>query len=212
MSKLIRTEYDTGSITTFLAELFLPLSCENFVVAHNSKTKTYDIAVNAKNVEIFTTGVAEPKLVVKERRTLSIDFRHSLPVYALVPGGWVPPPFVEPPIFLFDRNVIRYIEQITKGNALDIYSDTKWWLDMIAADDVYISPFLYAFESGNQMIPDFDEFKCSYQEGVEIVRGLFPNAEVPEYRDKEYDAALEQWQTFSNFTFRKRNFCKGSLL
>lgn len=207
MNKVIKTEYDAGGIETFIVERFYPLSCDDFVAAHNEKSKTFDIPVEARNIERFTPGITEPERIEKEHRKLSIDFHHSLPVYSLVPGGWLPPPFVDPPAFLLDRNVIRYIEQISKGNPQDRYTDTKWWLDMlINGEDVYISPFLYAFESGSRMIPELDEFKASYKEGVEIIRQLFPKAQVPEYKDAEYDAAMQTMEDVLKFHREETEF------
>lgn len=190
MIKSIQTEYDSYGIITFVTEQFTPLTCKDFVAAHSDKTKRYEIEVYARDIEIIIPGV-EPQYKAEGSWKMPIDFNHSLPVYALVPGGWLPPPFVDPPVFLLDRNVIRYIEVIADGRSDTHYADAKWWLELIGDENTYISPFLYAFESGRQMIPDIEEFKKSYEEGVRIIRRLFPKAEIHEYKDEHFDAAFE---------------------
>jgi hypothetical protein len=205
MDLVMRYENPSGETVTFVPERFIPLTCQDFVVAHNDRTNLYEIRADATEIEICAPN-GEITNEERGRVTMPINFHRSLPVYALVEGGWLPPPLVLPPVYLFDRNVIGYIQQISKGNPRDLYTDADWWLQMIADDRAHISPFLYAFESNQQMIPDLAEFKRSYQEAIEIIRGLFPEANIIVYGDEHFAAAHETMADVLKFHAEETEF------
>ena len=195
-------------MVTFVPERFIPLTCQDFVVAHNDRTNLYEIRADATEIEIYAPN-GEIRNEQRGRVTMPINFHRSLPVYALVEGGWLPPSFVIPPVYLFDRNVIGYIQQISNGNPRDLYTDTEWWLQMIADDRAHISPFLYAFESCQQMIPDSAEFKRSYEEAIGIIRVLFPKAKIIEYEDAYGVAAFEIMTDILKFHAQETEFLRS---
>lgn len=204
MDMEIKYQNPSGETVTFWPQRFTPLTCEDFVTAHNTGTNSYEIRADAKAIEICTPN-GQIKREERGQITMPIDFHRSLPVYALVEGGWLPPPLVNPPAYLFDRNVIGYIQQISKGNSRDLYTNVDWWLQMIA-NKAHFNPFLHAFESNKQTIPDLEEFKRSYEEAVEIIRDLFPNAEITEYRDEHFAAALETMADVLKFHAEETEF------
>jgi len=195
----------SGEMVTFLPKQFIPLTCMDFVAAHIDGTNLYEIKADATEIEICDPN-GEVRFEQQGRVTMPINFYRGLPVYALVEGGWLPPPLVDPPLYLFDRNVIGYIEQINKGNTRDLYTNTDWWLQLIANDKMHISPFLHAFESNQQRIPDLAEFKRSYAEGVEIIRGLFPRADIVNYGDEHFDAAFQTMEDVLKFHTKETEF------
>lgn len=205
MNLVMRYVNPSGETVTFVPERFIPLTCQDFVVAHNGKTNLYEIKADATEIEIRASN-GEIRKEESGRVTMPINFHRNLPVFALVEGGWLPPPLVDPPIYLFDRNVIGYIQQILKGNPGDLYTNADWWLQMIADEKAHISPFLYAFESNQQMIPDLAEFKGSYEEAVKIIRGLFPTAKIIVYEDEHFAAAFETMADVLKFHVEETEF------
>lgn len=190
MSLIIKYQAEEGGIVTFVPEEFKPLNFRDFIDGHTAKNSLYEINVNASEIEIQEAD-GKQRFEKYGQVKMPINFHRNLPVYALVDGGWLPPPFVQPPHFLFDSNVIGYIEQITKANPRSLYTDADWWLRMIADKEMLISPFLYAFESNRQMIPELEDFKKSYQEAVQIIRLMLPSANVVVYEEVHFQAAYE---------------------
>lgn len=190
MSLIIKYQAETGKVVTFVPKEFKPLSFRDFIDAHTAKSNLYKINVNASEIEIQEANGGR-KFEKYGQIKMPINFHRSLPVYALVGGGWLPPPFVQPPHFLPDRNVIGYIEQITKANPRSLYADADWWLRMIGDKEMLINPFLYAFESNRQMIPELEDFKKSYQDAVQIVRLMLPTAKIVIYEELHFQAAYE---------------------
>jgi hypothetical protein len=158
----------------------------NLVNAINAKNNSYHLRVDASLIETYEAG----ELVERQeyvRMDLPVDFACSLPVYALVDGGWLPPPFVYPKQFFFDRNVIGHIQAINRGQTTSFLTDINFWLQMLKSSEMIISPLLFAFESNLRRAPNFEEFKESYEEAVPIIQALFPNATVPTYNDEGYN-------------------------
>lgn len=205
MDLVMRYVNPTGETVTFVPERFIPLTCSDFAAAHRDGTSLYEIKADATEIEICPPNDA-PRREERGRVTMPINFHHSLPVYALVDGGWLPPPFVRPPMFLVDRNVIGYIEQIAKGNPRGLYTDAVWWLRLLSDEEMHINPLLYAFESNKRMIPDFDEFKRSFAEGIEIIRRLMPKADIVTYGEEHFDAAFQTMTDVLRFHAEESEF------
>ena len=93
-----------GETVTFAPRRFIPLSCSDFVNAHRNGANLYEIKADATDFEIQRPE-AENRHEDRGHVTMPINFQRNLPVYALVDGGWLPPPFVQPPAFLLDHNV-----------------------------------------------------------------------------------------------------------
>ena len=53
------------------------------------------------------------------------------------------------------------------------------------------------------------EFKSSYEEAVEIIRSLFPNAKIIVYRDAHFEAAFETMTDVLEFHAEETEFLKG---
>lgn len=173
------------NIMTFIPEEFIPLSFDDFVAAERAGDRAYNVRAVTSEVQYVADGMSSfdrRKQVVD----LPINFNRHIPIYALVEGGWLPLRFVDPPYLYLDRNVVGSIQQIAKGNSRAIYSDTKYWLEMLDREDLIVSPFLYAFESNQMTAPDLDQFIAGYEEAVQIIGKLFSKAQVPVYDDEGY--------------------------
>lgn len=175
-----------GGLTIRLVPLrFHPLGFMDLVNALNARNNLFNLRVDASLIETYKAG----ELIKSEEYVwmdLPINLSRSLPVYALVDGGWLPPPFIYPKQFFFDRNVVGHIQAINRGNSSANLSDISFWLMMMESNEVFISPLLFAFESNLRRAPSLEEFKQSYEESVPIIRTFFPNATIPTYTDEGY--------------------------
>lgn len=172
-------------VLTFIPDKFIPMSFADFVSAERAGDNFYNVKAEISGFQLIQNG--QSQLVSRKGIIdIPINFARSIPIYALVEGGWLPPPFVSPLQLHLDRNVIGAIEQILKGNQRDPYLDTAYWLQMSDRDDMIVSPYLYAFESNLTTAPGYEEFVRGYEEGAQIIKELFPKALVPTYGDEGY--------------------------
>src|ERR1051325_1636547 len=100
-----------------------PLSYNDLVSDHKNPDKLHPITLEAQSVKLPGS---------KERRaradvSVPMQFRQPVSVFALVDGGWLPPPFVIPPQFLVDRNVVSSLSQIRRGVLNDAVKSRDWW-------------------------------------------------------------------------------------
>lgn len=186
MDKQLIFQIKNGSVIRLVPERFHPLGFMNLVNALNAGNNIYNLRVDASVIETYEAGEMVDS-VENVQVNLPVNFSRRLPVYALVEGGWLPPPFVYPKQFFFDRNVIGHIQAINRGNSSANLDDTRFWLSMMESNEIFISPLLFAFESNLKRVPNLDEFKQGYEEAVPIIKGLFPNATVPTYDDENYE-------------------------
>jgi hypothetical protein len=185
MDKQLIFQIEGGPTIRLVPLKFHPLAFMDLVNALNSRNNLYNLRVDASLIGTYEAG----ELVESEEYVwmdLPMNFARSLPVYALVDGGWLPPPFVFPKQFFFDRNVIGHIQAINRGHSSANLDDVSFWLTMMESSDVFISPLLFAFESNLRRPPNLEEFKQSYEEAVPIIKTFFPNATVPTYTDEGY--------------------------
>ncbi|MGR5150036.1 hypothetical protein ACQKP8_26255 [Photobacterium alginatilyticum] len=109
-----------------------------------------------------------------------VSFNTNLKVYALVDGGWLPPPFTIPSRFLIDRNILSAFENIQKGN--EHYKDNCWWFDLFngskSKNGLKINTAFSAVEGEIKSLVEYESFKenvCNYNE---IVSNQFDNVEI----------------------------------
>ncbi len=182
-------EEETHNSVSFEAKIFLPLSYADFCTARKERFRSFKIICETDSIRIESNGVVESK--GQGKIELPVDFRHPLPVYALVKGGWLPPSFVQPPNLLADSNAIGNLEAINKGNAQPIYEQLDWWFKLPNESDLTINPLLYAMEGNQLRTPTFEELKSSFATATEIIRKKFPKAKIIAYENAHFQAAFE---------------------
>lgn len=189
MNLVIKIENPTGEIFRFVPKRFDFLEYDDLVSALVKKDKTYHLNCDVDSVEVERNGVRTVEN--KNRASFTIIFREPLPFYALVDGGWLPPPFVNPPNLLADRNVIGYLAEIAKGNQVAVVQTADWWFGLVSNPKLLINPLPYAFEGNRRRTPTFEEFNQAYKDATEIIKERLPHASVVEFQDEHFRAAYD---------------------
>lgn len=182
-------EDETDLIYSFDAKRFLPLSYIDFVDARRGGFKSFKTTCEAESIQIEKNGSVESKQ--SGRFELPINFHEPLPIYSLVKGGWLPPPFVKPPKLLLDSNAVGNLDAINKGNAQPIYGQVAWWFNFFNEDDLTINPLPYAMEGNQLRTPTLEEIKDSFARASEIIKEKFPSAQIIEYENEHFQTAFE---------------------
>lgn len=186
MNIVIKIEYPTGEIVQFVPKNFDPLAYQDLLSALVKKDKTYHFNCDVDSVEVERDG--EKIIENKNRASFKIAFREPLSVYALINGGWLPPPFVNPPNLLADSNVIGFLGAIARGNPLPVVQEANWWFKLVTNPKLLINPLPYAFEGNQRRTPTFEELGQAYMEATKIIKELLPHANVVEFQDEHFRA------------------------
>ncbi len=180
METVMRVTMNTGEIVDVVPKQFEPLLYEDLLL----KESNYELKFKAESIEINKNGEITKHDEGKVKTT--IEFEQNLPIYSLVQGGWLPPPFVRPRNLLVDRNVVSNIKKITQESSQQRIQDLNWWLEMVENDDLVINPILYAIEGDKRRFPTLDEFKESFEEAVAEIKKVFPKAKLIPFTDETY--------------------------
>src|SRR6185369_15623154 len=77
------------------------LAYADLVTDYKDRDKRYPIQIEASSI-VSNETAGKPKGPATV--SMPIAFREPVSIFALVDGGWLPPPFVTPANFLVDRN------------------------------------------------------------------------------------------------------------
>lgn len=116
----------------------------------------------------------------------TMDFNEELKVFSLIDGGWLPLPFVNPPHFLVDSNVIINLEKLMKNPSIIGSENALLWLHMLNSSDVIINPILYAFEGKEMTTPRFSDFVECFEDSTKTIQNVLPNARVIKFSSDNY--------------------------
>jgi len=166
------------------------------------------IPLQIDGVDAVIDGVPqEGETTVKAR----ITFKHSPMPYALVPGGWLPMPFVSPQRFLVDRNVVSTLRSIRDHGARSDQAAFSWWTAIFDGGTGMFNPLPYAYEGSARRMPTLDEFVSSYKKGSMELSRSFPRAQVIQYDDVHFAAAYDQLLALEDRTKRDASFVAESI-
>lgn len=187
----ISTQFDSGDSITFVPTRVRPLGVEHLDALHATPDETVELAMDTDRHSI--NGETKE---VRRSVNVKISFHKAPVIFALVPGGWLPPPFVIPPRFLVDRNVVRELRKIRAGTTSRHSEAVNWWLRLFEQGSAMFNPLLYGFEAGRRCKPLFDEFVAAFEEGAREVATSFPKCHVVTLGDEHYKAAYAQLEAF----------------
>lgn len=125
------------------------------------------------------------------RAVATMNFDKRTTVYALVQGGWLPPPFVLPPNFLVDRNVVSVLRSIRLGASRGDLAATKWWLQFFNDPRVLFNPVLCALEGATRSVPRFSDFRIEFDKGRAELCQALPGVSVVSLNDEALAAAYQ---------------------
>lgn len=182
----MRIKVTTGETVDILPKRFKPLSYAELASDDIKNSKTYEFEGVADSIEI----IGSDKKPGTEF-SVTINFHRPASIYALVEGGWLPPPFVNPPNLFVDRNVVQYMAQIARGSKRPDLLDTDWWLNLVTDSSLLINPVLFALEGNKRRTPSFEEFCLAFEEASLKISNQLPDAKLIKYEAIHYKAAYQ---------------------
>jgi hypothetical protein len=200
---LVRYETETGETIDILPEKFQPLSYSDLVIDYENQEKQYPIVIDAKSIE---SPQRAGQRTGPGRVSMPINVHRQLSIFALVDGGWLPPPFVIPPNFLVDRNVVASLAKIRQGNSRPDLTRSDWWFQFFNEFSALINPAQYAFEGNNQSSPSLEEFRRAFDEASVEISTRLPGARLVKYGPAQFRAAYALINDFANRQQRETDF------
>ena len=137
------------------------------------------------------TRNGEPLVGLQKMHMKDIEFHKSASAFALVPGGWLPPPFVTRAMFQIDSNVLITLERIQEGTQAPHFSGREWWLRFLAGESTVFNPLPYAMEGIGRQTPTLGEFQRLYKEGASRLAASFPKCTVVAHNDPSLAGAYQ---------------------
>lgn len=160
---------------------YKPLSYSDLLSVVVGREKTLNLSFEGAITKDLTVA---PSDYVKVE--LPIIFNEEVNIFSLIDGGWLPLPFVNPPHFLIDSNVIINLEKIKK-NLHKFDSDyAGWWLQILNSSDVIINPILYAFEGKECKTPKLNDFIDYFEDSIKTIQKVLPNARLITFNSETY--------------------------
>jgi hypothetical protein len=140
-----------------------------------------------------------------------IVFHEPLRIFALVQGGWLPPPFAMPRCFLVDRNVVIKLREIREMNHSKLGQSVQYWLSFFEQNSAVFNPLPYAFEAGLRRKPTIEEFIKAYDDGVNELHTSLPGCTVMKCNDDQYKAGYAQLEAFDERYARESQFLQKTV-
>lgn len=179
----MRIKSDDDSIFDFTPVEFLPLPYEDLERAAVGNEKDFKFKIEAVEItrqkDSIITDLPDQLLPV------TIDSKHPLPFYALVPNGWLPVSLVEPNYLLIDQNVVITIEKLLAGKTHLGMAEADWWLNFIIQSNLTLNPLLYAFEGKKRLAGSEADFKSDFAEASATLQEKFADAKIISFSDAQ---------------------------
>jgi hypothetical protein len=180
---------------------FTPLTLDDLSSLLDDPKSSIDIAYRGEWYDITEKNCHE-----KINGTMSVVFDKPPRPFALVRGGWLPMPFVIPPQFFVDRNVVSKLKSLTSSNPRPSEADFSSWMQTLLQGRPLFNPLPYAWESANRRRPTFSEFEQELVKARQEILHAFPNATVSSFEAKSTAAAYHQLIEFVEREQRQTQF------
>jgi hypothetical protein len=201
-SFVFKAEFEEGRSVEIVPSHVVPFGAADIERLENDPGAALQLQLHGD--DLIADGLSQPgRATVKAK----VTFHRSPLIYALVPGGWVPLPFTEPPRFLVDRNVVISLRKIREGRTVASSEALDWWTRFFRQGTGIFNPLLFAYEGAFQRKPTMAEFVSAYEEGVSELTRALPECHVVTFADEQYRAAYQQLEAFD-----ERNGCEISFL
>jgi len=182
---------------------FVPLDYEELAKIPILKGKDISFRIVAKSDK---HSINDEGSTVNTTLTFNVNFPHQVSIFALVEGGWLPPPFVMSKLFMMDRNVVSVLKQLNNGSSRKDHIATEWWTNLLSDKDVLINPVFYALEGCNKKAPTYSEFVRSFDEAVVEIQSALPGVSVINYQGIHYKAAYTVIEELSEKLSKEADF------
>lgn len=200
-SFIFRAEFEEGRSIEIAPAFVRPLGPSDIRALEADKTSSLEMELEAN--EAIVNGEKKPGLSVVKA---NVAFDKPALIYALVQGGWLPLPFVIPPRFLVDRNVVIALRKIREGYAVANAEPLQWWTKLFSEGTGTFNPLPYAYEAGYRRKPTMAEFVSAYDEGVSELLHALPGCHVVKFADTHYRTAYAQLEAFDGRNEREIRF------
>jgi len=181
----LQIKTDSGRLIDFVPLGVRPLTFNDLLNSKKSGADTYELELFANNPVIDGTLHTGP-VTVKALAT----FNEPVVVYALVDGGWVPPPFAIPPNLLIDRNVVSALKKIRLRARRADLPPFDWWLQFFRGGALF-NPLLYALEGDSLTAPNFKQFINAFNEASAEIALAFPGSKVVSFSEAQFNMAYQ---------------------
>ena len=198
-----RAEFESGRSLEFVPKYVHPLGIGEINLIASQATSALELKFDT--IDAVVDGSIEPGHATV---TGKFTFHEPATVYALVPGGWLPLPFVIPSRFIVDRNVVALLKRLRMGQTGSIIQALKWWTKFFDEGAGMFNPLPYAFEAGLQRKPTYSEFKAAYDEGASEIIDALPSCHIIKYQEVNYRDAYAQLEAFDARSAREILFLK----
>lgn len=162
---------------------FRPLSYSELNSVAIKKEKTLNLSFQSLMTEDMSAHASDFEQI---EVNVPITFNEEIQIFSLIDGGWLPLPFVNPPHFLVDSNVIINLEKLMKNPSIVGSENASWWLQMLNSSDVIINPILYAFEGKEMKTPKFSDFVDCFEDSTKTIQNVLPNAGIIKFSSENY--------------------------
>jgi hypothetical protein len=143
------------------------------------------------------------------RVNATVSFEHGPAPYALVPGGWLPMPFVTPQYFVVDRNVVSTLRHIREQGPPADQLAFAWWSTLFDGATALFNPMLYALEGNKRRTPSPEEFKVAFLEGAAEIERALPKAQIVRYGPEHFEACNELIRDLTQRSLCEAKFFKS---
>jgi hypothetical protein len=113
-------------------------------------------------------------------------FYQPLMIYALVDGGWLPPPLVMPPRLAVDRNVVSALVTMRQAQMWADADAFDWWMSFLGS--AWITPVLYAFEGSRRSTPSYDDFVSEFEQAARAIAAALPEVKLVQFDEAHFRA------------------------
>jgi hypothetical protein len=198
----LRHEIGDGQTMEFVPEIMQPLGPEELTALSKQPDAVITLRFLAENPKINGNAVAGTAKVDQRMR-----FTEPMKIYALVPNGsWLPVPFVSPPRFLLDRNVVGNFQRLRSRQSFPDEAAYRLWTAFFEQGAGLFNPLPYAYEGSARRLQSFDEFVAEFEQGVREIAETFPRCAVVRYSASHYRAAYAQLLAMNEKTAPETEF------
>ena len=197
----MRVVKDSGELIDFVPDQVRPLRVNDLRTVEIAPLHRAQLHFSSKHLSV--DGVEESQ---KGPMCIGIEFHDAPLPYALVPGGWLPVPFVIPQKFLVDRNVLATFKKIRnnspRADDKAFGSWTAFWDDGAPQ----FNPLPYAYEAGFRRMPSYREFVSAFDDGASELRLALPNVDIVRFDKHSYEVAYGELQQLCTRNLREQSF------
>jgi hypothetical protein len=189
VSFLLQYKGDDGRTVDVVPTAVRPLGLNELRILSSDPTATLVLEVVGQDPVI--DGTQRPGTATVAAR---MTFREAVPIYALVPGGWLPPPFVLSGRYMLDRNAVANFRKLRLNQGLNLRDAFELWTSFFEQGAALFNTLPHAFEGSLRREQCFDEFVNAFEAGAYEVEQTFPKSKVIRLSDDQYRLAYGEGQ------------------